>query len=93
MKLPVSVILFSIVFSDHSGAFRCQCSVGDPAAEREQALGFVLTGDFHINYRKVAKDNLHAGFRKSKMIHCDLSFFGHIIKSPLSSLHVTFSNT
>lgn len=61
--------------------------------QREQALGFVLTGDFHINYRKVAKDNLHAGFRKSKIIHCDLSFFGHIIKSPLSSLQITFSNT
>lgn len=28
--------------------------------QRVQALGFTLTRDFHINYRKVAKDSLPA---------------------------------
>lgn len=59
-------------------------------------LGFTLTRNFHINYRKVPKDSLPVDVRKLKRIHScydmspaqSVSLLGHFIKSPQSSLLV-----
>lgn len=63
MKLSDSIILLSIVISDQSRVFSYQGSVEDPAAEGTSAWIHTYK-DFHINYRKVAKDSLPAVVRK-----------------------------